>query len=156
MGPLMEKLNALPHPSFLLRNPQSFLSTFLHSCPSNKMSASVPVENSFEAIAKRCIKAHRVFFWCANYIDTKENVVAALKKHYADVCSGGDLCMQSLLAFLEAQPSDNVPTRDAIKALYDSEEVVRHYWDSCWSRLRETLCDWLDEGALCPDPLWAD
>ena len=107
-------------------------------------------------IAKPCIKAHRVFFWCANYIDSKENVVAALKKHYADVCSGGDLCMQSLIAFLEAQPSDNVPTQDAIKALYDSEEVVRYYWNICWPRLRETLCDWLDEGALCADPQWAD
>jgi hypothetical protein len=128
------------------------------SSPVTAAPAPAPAATSYaiETIAKPCIKTHRIFFWCTSYLGTSEHVLEALKEHFKDVCSGGDVCMQKLIAFLETQPDEKIPTHEAIKTFYDSEEVVRHYWEICWRRLRNTLSDWLDEGALCPDPFYAD
>jgi hypothetical protein len=97
-------------------------------------------------------KTHRVFVWAIMYLAEKPEVIAALKRHYADVCSGGDLCMQEILAFLEQEDHSHVSAAN----LYESSGLTRKYWTTCMSYLRGTLKNWLDKGVLDSDPLWAD
>ncbi len=97
-------------------------------------------------------KTHRVFAWVVMYLAEKQDVIAALKYHYSDVCSGGDLCMKELIAFLEQDDNSHA----AATALYKSKPVVKYYWDICWGKMQDTLKVWLDKGTLDADPFWAD
>jgi hypothetical protein len=97
-------------------------------------------------------KTHRIFVWTVMYLDEKPSVIAALKRQYSDVCSGGDLAMQELIKFLERE--DNSPA--AAVALYSSTPVVKYYWTVCWDYMRQTLKNWLDKGQLDADAYWAD
>ncbi len=97
-------------------------------------------------------KTHRVFVWTIMYLAEKPDVITALRRHYADVCSGGDVCMHRLIDFLEE--GDQNPT--AVLTLYNSSGIVKHYWAICWEYLRDTLKNWLDKGRLEPNSNWAD
>lgn len=97
-------------------------------------------------------KTYRVFVWATMYLEDKNDVIAALRHHYGDVCSEGDLCIHELIGFLES--SDTSPT--AVTALYGSKDTIKHYWITCWNHMCNTLEDWLDKGMLDPDIWWAN
>lgn len=97
-------------------------------------------------------KTHRVFVWTIMYLAEKPAVIAALRRHYADVCSGGDIAMHRLIDFLEG--NDASPT--AVETLYNSSGVVKHYWSICLEYMRGALKNWLDQGRLEPITSWAD
>ena len=97
-------------------------------------------------------KTHRVFVWTIMYLAEKPDVIAALRQHYADVCSGGDVCMHHLIDFLEGDAQDP----SAVAALYSSSGVVKQYWEIAWEYMRNTLKNWLDKGQVEPNAHWAD
>lgn len=121
--------------------------------------ASAHAQREAEALAAPSIdpipaftKTHRVFVWTIMYLAEKPDVIAALRRHYADVCSGGDIAMHHLIDFLEGDDT----TPDSVQALYSGSGVVKHYWTICLEYMRETLKNWLDQGRLEPNAYWAD
>jgi hypothetical protein len=73
----------------------------------------------------------------------REQTLKALRRHYADCCSDGDLVIHTLINILEEEGkiADMIATDD------DSTYFASH--------IAENLEDWLDAGRLKPDPWWA-
>ena len=166
-----EKLNHVSLPSEGVASNRSFLSnnslpqqmTFIQTSNTRSeldaMIARAHARAEAEALAAPSIdplpaftKTHRVFVWTIMYLAEKHDVIGALRHHYADVCSGGDVCMHHLIDFLEGDTQDP----SAVAALYTSNGIVKQYWEICWEYMRSTLKNWLDQGRFEPNPTWAD
>ena len=98
-------------------------------------------------------RVHRVFAWTVMYLAEQSEVIKALRRHFSDVCSGGDVCIHKLIDLLEqTEPVDMDKIRDSFESLGE----LKVYWETCWEYLEDVLKSWLDMGTINPDPMWAD
>lgn len=98
-------------------------------------------------------RVHRVFAWTVMYLAEQGEIIKALRRHFSDVCSGGDFCTHKLIDLLEkTEPVD----ADALNLAYESLGEAKIYWETCWEYLEEVLKSWLDMGTINPDPMWTN
>ena len=97
-------------------------------------------------------RVRRVFAWTVLYLADQAEVIKALRRQFADVCSAGDVCIHKLIDLLEKEALDEAHLHTAFEDLGD----LKPYWETCWEYLEDVLKSWLDVGTLNPDPNWAN
>ncbi len=118
--------------------------------PTVTATPTTPME-PFHADVKR---VDRVFGWVVYYVASKDDAMTALRHHFSDVCSGGDLCMQKLLDLMDEDQLDEHKIRLVYTEL--EGEGLNIFWETCWERMEAVLMRWLDTGVVESDPYWAD
>lgn len=79
----------------------------------------------------------------------EDEVYHALKEHYSDVCSHGDVVINDIIDTLdEHRKASTEDVEKALLAVEDAEKLAYHP--------RETLTWWLEDKKCSPDAWWAD
>jgi hypothetical protein len=94
-----------------------------------------------QALANRVMEVYRAV------AADNESTLEALKYHFSDVCCAGDKAMEQALAAME---------RDEIPRVEDLDADLQNYFDMVVIRIGNVLFNWQMEGAVCPNPWWAN
>lgn len=73
----------------------------------------------------------------------KEKGISALKHHFSDVCSGGDVIINKAIDYL-----NNNNLVEFQKLYEEKKNLIDDY-------LFDLMKMWIDEGVMTPDPHWA-
>jgi len=78
----------------------------------------------------------------------EEEVYYALKEHYSDVCSHGDVVINEIIEALDKHRHDSTENMEkALLAVEDAERFAYHP--------ESTLTEWLEDKKCSPDTWWA-
>jgi hypothetical protein len=82
-----------------------------------------------------------------------EKSIKALKKHYSDICSTGDVIINKLINILNEHANDNNANNYILN--YKNTHNNINYFNSVYESLIETI-DEFHKNGLKPNPFWAN
>jgi hypothetical protein len=92
------------------------------------------------------------FFELSHKYSHKESI-KALKKHYCDICSNGDIIINKLINFLDIDINNNNITNNILQ--YRNSYTDKEYFNDVVENLNKTIKEFNKNG-LTPNQFWAN